>query len=160
MSNEFNSPQLPAMGLIAGLEEDDRLFLSGYGDFLPVQEGQVLIEEGNEQKALYFVISGVLHVHTDKEDKRTLIARVQQGESLGEINIFDPGTASASVTAQSFSQVWKATREDLEAFIEAYPEAGIKLLIALVAELSRRIRHVNDKLVAVEVEHSYQNFWD
>ena len=133
MSNEFNSPQLPAMGLIAGLEEDDRLFLSGYGDFLPVQEGQVLIEEGNEQKALYFVISGVLHVHTDKEDKRTLIARVQQGESLGEINIFDPGTASASVTAQSFSQVWKATREDLEAFVEAYPEAGIKLLIALVA---------------------------
>ena len=148
------------MGLVSGLDEDDRMLLSGYGDFLPMQEGQVLIEEGKEQNALYFVISGMLHVHTDKDDKRTLIARVQSGESLGEINIFDPGAASASVTAQSFSQIWKATRDDIEAFIEAYPEAGNKLLKAFTAELSRRIRHVNEKLVAVEAEAAYQNFWD
>lgn len=160
MSQEFNSPQLPATGLVAGLEEEDRLLLSSYGDFLPVQEDQVLIEEGQNQDALYFVISGVLHVHTDKDNKRTLIARVQAGESLGEINIFDPGTASASVTAKSFSQVWKATREDIEAFMQAYPEPGNRLLTALVAEMSRRIRHMNDKLVAVEAEAAYQNFWD
>ncbi|MCP5538141.1 MAG: cyclic nucleotide-binding domain-containing protein [Akkermansiaceae bacterium] len=159
MSQEFNSPHLPATGLVAGLEEEDRLLLSGYGDFLPVQEGQLLIEEGQDQDALYFVISGVLHVHTDKDNKRTLIARVQAGESLGEINIFDPGTASASVTAKSFSQVWKATREDIEAFMTAYPEPGNRLLSALVAEMSRRIRHMNDKLVAVEAEAAYQNFW-
>ena len=64
------------------------------------------------------------------------------------------------MTAQSFSQVWKATREDIEAFMEAYPEAGNRLLTALVSELSRRIRHVNEKLVTVEAEAAYQNFWD
>jgi len=159
MSQEFNSPHLPAMGLVAGLEEEDRLLLSGYGDFLPVQEDQMLIEEGQTQNSLYFVISGILHVHTDKDNKRTLIARVQAGESLGEINIFDPGTASASVTSKSFTQVWKATREDIEAFMVAYPEPGNRLLTALVGEMSRRIRHMNDKLVAVEAEAAYQNFW-
>lgn len=147
------------MGLVAGLEEEDRLLLSSYGDFLPVQEDQLLIEEGQNQDSLYFVISGVLHVHTDKDNKRTLIARANAGESLGEINIFDPGTASASVTAKSFSQVWKATREDIEAFMTAYPEAGNRLLTALVAEMSRRIRNMNDKLVAAEAEAAYQNFW-
>ncbi|MEJ6573426.1 MAG: Crp/Fnr family transcriptional regulator [Akkermansiaceae bacterium] len=160
MSQEFNSPHLPAMGLVAGLDEEDRLLLSGYGDFLPVQQDQVLIEEGQTQDSLYFVISGVLHVHTDNDNKRTLIARVQAGESLGEINIFDPGTASASVTSKSFSQVWKATREDIEAFMVAYPQPGNLLLTALVREMSRRIRHMNDKLVAVEAEAAYQNFWD
>ncbi|BDS08315.1 hypothetical protein NT6N_33550 [Oceaniferula spumae] len=160
MSTEFNSPQIPAMGLVAGLEEDDRLLLSGYGEFLPVQEDQLLIQEGQEQDALYFVISGILHVHTDKDNKRTLIARVTPGESLGEINIFDPGTASASVTAKSFSQVWKATREDVEGFMTEYPEAGNLLLTAMVAEMSRRIRHMNDKLVSVEAEAAYQSFWD
>jgi CRP/FNR family cyclic AMP-dependent transcriptional regulator len=159
MSQEFNSPQLPAMGLVARLEEEDRLLLSGYGNFLPVQEGQVLIEEGHNQDSLYFVISGVLHVHTDADNKRTLIARVAAGESLGEINIFDPGTASASVTAKSFTQIWKATREDIEAFTTAYPEAGNRLLTALIGEMSRRIRHMNEKLVAVEGESAYQNFW-
>ena len=80
--------------------------------------------------------------------------------SYGEINIFDPGTASASVTSKSFSQVWKATREDIEAFMVAYPQPGNLLLTALVREMSRRIRHMNDKLVAVEAEAAYQNFWD
>ena len=159
MSEQFNSPQLPAMGLVAGLEEDDRMLLSGYGEFLPVQENQMFIEEGEKQNSLYFVISGVLHVHTNQGGKRTLIARVQAGESVGEINIFDPGTASASVTAQSFTQVWKASREDFEAFIEAYPEAGNKLLTACIVELSRRIRHMNQKLVGMETEASYQSFW-
>ena len=147
------------MGLVAGLEDDDRLLLSDYGEFLPVQENQLLIEEGQQQHSLYFVISGVLHVHTDHDGKRTLIARVQAGESIGEINIFDPGTASASVTAQSFSQIWKASREDFEAFVEAYPEAGNRLLTGFIAELSRRIRHMNQKLVTMETEASYRNFW-
>jgi CRP/FNR family cyclic AMP-dependent transcriptional regulator len=159
MSQEFNSPQLPAMGLVARLEEEDRLLLSGYGNFLPVQEGQVLIEEGHNQDSLYFVISGVLHVHTDADNKRTLITRVAAGESLGEINIFDPGTASASVTAKSFTQIWKATREDIEAFMKAYPEAGNQLLTALIGEMSRRIRHMNEKLVVLKAEDAYQSFW-
>jgi CRP/FNR family cyclic AMP-dependent transcriptional regulator len=159
MSQEFNSPQLPAMGLVADLEEDDRLFLSGYGEFLPVHESQTLIEEGQDQDSLYFVISGILHVHTDRDDKRTLIARIQEGESIGEINIFDPGKASASVTAKSFSQVWKATRDDFEAFVQAYPEAGNRLLTALITELSKRIRHVNEKLVNMETGAIYQSFW-
>ncbi len=159
MSTEFNSPQLPATGLVACLEEEDRLLLSGYGDFLPVQEDQVLIEEGQNQDSLYFVISGILHVHTDNDNKRTLIARVSEGESLGEINIFDPGTASATVTAKSFSQVWRATREDIESFVTAYPEAGNRLLTALIGEMSRRIRHMNQKLVSVEAEAAYQSFW-
>lgn len=159
MSQEFNSPQLPATGLVAELEEEDRLLLGDYGDFLPVQEGQVLIEEGHNQDALYFVISGVLHVHADANNKRTLIARVTAGQSLGEINIFDPGTASATVTAKSFTQIWKATREDVELFTTAYPKAGNRLLSALIGEMSRRIRHMNEKLVVVKEEAAYQNFW-
>ena len=157
MSEEFNSPQLPASGLLTGLDETDRLALSTYGDFIPVHAGQLLIEEGNQQDALYFVISGTLHVHTDKDGKRTLITRIGPGESIGEINLFDPGTASASVTAQSFSQVWKATRRDFEAFVQAYPEVGEHILVALVGELSRRIRFLNGKLIAMEV--SYQELW-
>jgi len=157
MSEEFNSPQLPASGILIGLSEEDRSLLSGYGEFRPVHEGQGLIEEGDDQDALYFVISGILHVHTNTDDKHTLIARIGAGESIGEINLFDPGKASASVTAQSFSQVWKTTRHDLETFIQNYPELGEHLLVALISELSRRIRHLNGKLLAMG--SFYQNLW-
>ena len=89
-----------------------------------------------------------------------LLTRIEPGESIGEINIFDPGTASATVTAKSFAQVWKANREDVEGFMSAYPEAGNHLLSAMVAEMSRRIRYMNDKLASAEAEAAYQNFWD
>ena len=157
MSDDIPTAQLPATGLLAGLSSKDRDLLSCYGQFLPIEEGHCLIEEGNDQDSLYIVISGILHVHTDKDDKHTLIARIGPGESIGEINLFDPGVASASVTAQSLTKIWKATRRDFETFVQAYPDVGEHLLVALVTELSKRIRHLNGKLLAMEA--FYQNLW-
>lgn len=155
----FNKPELPALGIIADLEEADRGLLSGYGEFLPVQDGTTLITEGTPQNSLYFLISGILHVHTEKDNKRTLIGRVEPGETIGEIAVFDPGPASANVTAQGFCQIWKASREDLTAFLAAYPDAAGHLLIGLVSEMSQRIRRMNEKLSTAELETSLQNFF-
>jgi CRP-like cAMP-binding protein len=159
MSSSFDKPELPALGIIAGMAADDRRLLSDYGEFLPVQKDSDLITEGQDQDSLYFVISGVLHVHSTKNNKRTLIARIAAGETIGEINLFDPGTASANVTAQEFSQVWRANREDITAFLEAYPEATGRLLIGMVAEMSRRIRHMNQKLASAELGAALQGFF-
>lgn len=155
----FNRPELPALGIIAGMDADDRRLLSDYGEFLPLQKDSNLIKEGQEQNSLYFIISGVLHVHTMKDDKRTLIARIAAGETIGEINLFDPGTASANVTAQEFSQIWRATREDINSFLEAYPEAAGRLLIGMVGEMSRRIRNMNQKLASAELSAALQGFF-
>lgn len=159
MSESFNSPEIPATGIMVGLDEDDRRLLGDYGEFLPVHPDQVLIQEGGGQDSLYFVISGVLHVHTDTKEKRTLVARIGAGETLGEVNLFDPGEASASVTAKEFSQVWKANRDDLEQFSEAYPAASARLLTGILAELSKRLRRMNEKLATREAEAAFQSFW-
>ncbi len=157
MTTEFNRPELPALGIVADLEEDDRVLLSNYGEFLPVQAGQLLIEEGGPQDSLYFVISGLLHVHTLANEKPLFIARVEAGESLGEINLFDPSTASASVTAKEFSSVWRATRADMELFLESYPAAAARLLMNISREMSRRIRKINAKVASAEMRGAYMS---
>lgn len=159
MSTEFNRPELPALGIVSRLEEEDRALLSNYGEFLPVQEGDVLIEEGADQDSLVFLISGLLHVVTEKDSKIVLLARIEPGESIGEINLFDPAKASASVISKSFSQVWKARRSDLEEFLAAYPEAAGRLMIGLLSEMSRRLRHMNDKLASTELQSALQEFF-
>ena len=160
MSNDtFSTPELPALGIVADLDDDDRRLLSDYGEFLPVQAGNDLITEGQKQDRLYFVISGILHVHTTKDNKRTLIARIAPGVTIGEINMFDPGTASATVTAQEFSQIWAATRDDLNAFLEAYPAPAGRLLVGMVSEMSKRIRNMNEKLASVEMGVALQGFF-
>ena len=160
MSNpDFNKPELPALGIVAELDADDRRLLSDYGEFLPVKEGTNLITEGEAQDSLYFVISGILHVHTEKDNKRTLIGRIEAGETIGEVSIFDPGNASANVTAQGFCQVWKATHDDVNAFLSAYPQPAGRLLIGILGELSRRIRRMNEKLSTAELETAIQQFF-
>lgn len=156
---DFSTPELPALGIMATLEEEDRRLLSDYGEFLPVHADQKVIEEGEKQNALYFVITGLLHVHSLKDNKRTLLARVGPGETIGEINVFDPGKASANVTAKEFSQIWKAKRDDFEGFLKAYPEAGGRLLIEILAEMSRRIRTTNERLSDAELNAAVQSMW-
>ena len=160
MSDSFNRPEIPATGIMSGLDEEDRRLLGDYGEFLPVHPDQILITEGKEQDSLYFIISGVLHVHTDTKDKRTLVARVVAGETLGEVNLFDPDTASASVTAKEFSQIWKANREDFEQFKSSYPAAAAALLAGILREMSQRLRRMNEKLATREAEAAFHSFWD
>jgi CRP-like cAMP-binding protein len=155
----FDRPEIPAVGIAALLEDEDRLLLSNYGEFLPVQPEQLLIEEGRPQDSLYFVISGVLHVHTLHEGKPALLARIEGGATIGEVNVFDPATASASVTAKAFSQVWRADRGAIDDYVAAYPEAGTRLLLGLLREMSQRIRNMNEKLAVAELEAALRSYW-
>jgi CRP-like cAMP-binding protein len=88
-----------------------------------------------------------------------LIARIEAGETIGEVNAFDPGTASASVTSKEFSQIWKASRSDIDAFVTAYPEAGSRLLSGIISCMSRRIRHMNERLADHESLANAERWW-
>ena len=149
LSLKFKAPA-PAVGLLAGLSEEKRKLLCAYGDFINLEDGQQLIEEGDNQDFFYLVISGALQVHAYRNGHYTPIADMGPGDSIGEINLFNPGKASASVIAHSRVQIWKVTRYCLETIIQSDPELGMHLLIALVSKLSRRIRSLNGKFLAVE----------
>ena len=56
-----------------------------------------------------------------------------------------------SVLAIEPSQYWVITRQDLEDFINNYPEAGIQILIGVAATLGRRLRGVT-KMLAEQTE--------
>lgn len=146
MSSDFSTPELPAKGIIEPLGDDDRMLLSSYGEFLPVHERQVLIEEGHQQNSLFFVISGTLHATTTRSGRPVLLGRIGPGETIGEINIFHPGLASATVTAIEFTQIWRIDRQSLEDFMNVSPLPASHLLIGISSTLSRRLRETNDKV--------------
>jgi CRP/FNR family cyclic AMP-dependent transcriptional regulator len=159
MSEKLLRPELPSVGIVADIEAGDRALLGNYGEFLPAQAGQMLIRAGDDQEHLYLVISGLLHVTIMVEGRVKLVARVEAGETLGEVNVFDPEKASATVTAQEFSQIWKANRDDIDQFVKAYPEAGNTLLSGIITVMCRRIRNMNDKLADNETMEIRGKFW-
>ncbi len=156
---KLTRPELPRFGILKGMEDEDRVHLSDFGEFLPAHPKQQIITNGMAQDSLYLVVSGLLHVHLTIDGREKLITRIEAGETLGEVNLFDPAVASASVTAQEFSQIWKANRADIEAFVETYPKAGCDLLSGILAGMSRRIRNMNERLTDHESQNELLRMW-
>lgn len=145
MSEEF-TPQLPALGFAKDLDEKALSALGSFGQFVTLNEGDHLIEEGQSQDCLFLVISGNFHVTTAATGRDVLLGQLKAGNMIGEVNIFDPGQASANVTAHSLSQAWKIDRSSLEKFLENNSEAAARVLVGVSTQLSKRLRKTNEKV--------------
>jgi len=152
--------QLPAIGFLDGIPEEHRSFLACFGKYHRPGEGDSLIVEGAPQDSLYVILAGKLHIVTEaNNDRPLLLASLGPGDSIGEINLFDPGTASATAIARGSAQVWSLSRAELDSFLEADPVIGVSVLRALLGQLSKRIRVMNDKLATAEKKSTLHDFW-
>lgn len=136
---------LPEMGFATDFDSEERSQLGNFGEFLSLDEGDVLIQEGHTQDSLFLVVSGKLHVQTDVAGRAVLLGILKAGDTVGEVNIFDSGTASASVISNTFSQIWKIDRARLEQYLEAHPRTAARLLVNVSTQLSKRLRRANEK---------------
>ena len=159
--NHPNTPasELPAIGFLADVSAEHRSFLACFGRFLRPESGDVLITEGERQEALYVILSGSLHIVSAATDREMLLATLGAGDSIGEINLFDPATASATAIFRSSGFVWALSREELDAFQDADPAAAVSVLRGLLRQVSKRIRSMNEKLATAEHKASFHNFW-
>lgn len=139
-------PQLPALGFAADLNEQARKALGAFGEFVTVNDGEHLIEEGQSQDSLFLVIMGNFHVSTKATGRDVLLGQLKTGNMMGEVNIFDPSLASATVSAHSLSQAWKIDRSSLEQFLEENPNAAARVLVGIATQLSKRLRKTNEKV--------------
>jgi CRP-like cAMP-binding protein len=146
MPDTLSRPTLPTFSWIGHLKQDDRELLSSYGEFFPGHPGNVIIEEGAMQTEVFVVISGKLEVRARQDDgSEILLAQIGPGETLGEISLFDPGPAAATVSAVEFSQLWRIADADLMHFMQENPGAGNVLLRTLASILAQRLRQMNPR---------------
>lgn len=151
--------ELPAVGFLAAVSAEHRAFLACFGKFLRPHTGEVLIAEGDSQESLYLVLAGALHIVSSVDERPVLLAAFGEGDSIGEINLFDPATASATAVMRSEGLIWSLSRSELEAFLASDPEAGISVMRGLLQEVAKRIRSMNEKLVTAEQRASLHHFW-
>ena len=134
------------MGFVEDLTDDERAKLAEYGEAIDANHGDTIITEGDEQDSLFLIIMGSFHVQTETTGRVVLLGNMKAGDTIGEVNIFDPGKASASVVAKSMAQAWKIDRSSLERYLEENPEAAARLLVTVATQLSKRLRKTNEKV--------------
>ncbi len=137
---------LPEMGFATNFDLEERTQLGNFGEFIALSDGEILIDEGHTQDALFMVVSGTFHVQTVVTGRPVLLGTLKAGNTIGEINMFDPGQASASVVSKSFSEVWRIDRARLEQYLEAHPRTAARLLVNIATQLSKRLRKTNEKV--------------
>jgi CRP/FNR family transcriptional regulator, cyclic AMP receptor protein len=157
--NSSTLSEIPAIGYLVDVSEEHRKFLAGFGKFVRLDAGLRLINEGEPQDVLYLILSGTLHVTANADGRSVLLATLTMGDTIGEINLFDPIAASANVTSIKHSLIWSLTRGELETLFQTDPKVGISLMKGILRQVSSRIRGMNDKLITSQKEVFF-DFWN
>lgn len=138
---------LKAVGILSFLDEEALEALKYHGTFGEYGTGEVIIHEGERQYSLWVVLSGKLEVFVETSGKEVKIAEISEGDCLGEVSIFEPGEASASVRVVETAVLWNLEVEQLQRYFEKLPVAGGQLMLGIAQLLSRRLRSSNQQIL-------------
>ena len=133
------------------LKADIERFLRGE-DRAPTEvfpAGAKVIEEGQEGRAAYVIVSGRCVVYKVRDGERVVLREMGPGEVFGETAVFTARPCSATVEALTELTVKVMTRESVAESLGLDSWAG-----AFVRALAERFREVDDRLRALQHEES------
>jgi CRP/FNR family cyclic AMP-dependent transcriptional regulator len=146
---------LPRTGILSFLDDEFRELLIGYGAVKATNVGEVVIQEGAPQTHLYVVSMGVYAVTTKAAGRDVQLDSVEPGDCFGEVSLFQPGPASATVTSVQAGQLWYMESAHLQQFLFDAPHAGCALILGINTILSRRLKRANAVIRANEIVPSF-----
>lgn len=112
------------------------------------KSGERILEEGTIVNHLYIVCEGVVHVRRMAQTREVLMGRLGVGAFFGEINLFDPGTSTASIYAMKTpTRLAQISYEELRNFMGSNPVTGYKIVSAMMTGVCQRLRQTSARLV-------------
>ena len=97
-------------------------------EFWSYDEGEVMIQEGDEGKEFFILLLGVASVQKQvAEGLPKEVAVLFPRDSFGEISTLAGTKRSATIIAKAASLVARISREDLQKVIERHPQLGESL---------------------------------
>jgi CRP-like cAMP-binding protein len=122
------------------------------GGFVPLvrerhcSKGALILSQGDRGEALFLIGRGQVKVTVVAEDGREVILSVlKAGDFFGEMALVDDEPRSAHVVAMEDTTLLQLRREDFRARLRSSPEVAI----ALLRELSRRLRRADDTIASL-----------
>jgi CRP-like cAMP-binding protein len=134
---------LSRTGILAFMDEESRRQFASYGSLVSTMPGEVLIREGEVNTHLYIVLNGTFNITTEALGNEVHLDTVGAGDCLGEVAIFNPDRASATVTSLQAGQLWSIDVDSLQQFLLDWPSSGCAAILGINIILSRRLKRAN-----------------
>ena len=117
------------------------------------EEGEYMFETGQPGAAMFVIEDGeVLITRKNSDGEEVQLARLKNGESLGELALLDSSPRSASAYVSKPSTAMAIFREDLDKLLDTNPELGGKVMKRLAVIIGMRLKATNDLLMTKEEE--------
>ncbi|MFP5246745.1 MAG: cyclic nucleotide-binding domain-containing protein [Thermoanaerobaculia bacterium] len=104
----------------------------------------IILSEGNANRALHIVRSGRIRVSRRVQDREVSLCDLVEGQTFGELSIIEDGVASATLRAVTETEVLSISMTDLAAFLRNKPAAAAKFWREIAIDLRRRLLQTND----------------
>ena len=129
--------------LFAGLSDAEAAVLSTFVEPLTVEAETVVVRQGDEADALYFVQTGEVEVRSRAADGSTTpVARMGAGDFFGEIGVLTGGSRLADVVAVEQTELLRLSKTNYEQYlaqvVEVDQEVG-RTAAVRAGEAARRL---------------------
>lgn len=114
------------------------------GNYAP---DRLLIREGDHQDRFYVIFAGEVEIFRTTPDRDIHLGNLCAGQFFGEMNLFDPGDATASVRALTPVRTLEISNAQFREFIQQKPELAADFTFQLAETIVKRFRDTNSALL-------------
>ncbi len=154
---------LSTIAYFHGLNEDELESVKPLAFEKRYERGDIIIYEGDEASAIYFVKSGAVKIFkTSIEGKEQILSIVRPGDTFNDVAVFDEGVNPASAQAMGEVVLYELGQSELDALIQNHPKIAhntikvlaeqVRRLVTLVEDLS--FRHVIGRVAKILLEYA------
>jgi CRP/FNR family transcriptional regulator, cyclic AMP receptor protein len=101
--------------------------------------GQVLIDQGANDRTLFFIEKGALSVHLIGDKGQMQLAILNPGSVVGEGAFFSRMPRSANVVSTGSARVWRLTAIRFAEMANRQPNLALEMVLGLGAVIAKRM---------------------
>ena len=149
MTNQDRYDVLRESKLAAELSEEQCRVLSQRVTLRDLEEGEILVTEGESDNHLYTIIKGTLDVVKNAgRPEEIVLFSIGAGDFVDELGFMDGSVHYASLVASEGTRVLGIEREKLESLLASHPDIVYKVMRAIV----RAVHQIQRQLSMQSVE--------
>lgn len=135
--------------LFADLPESFLREILGITTTVRAYNGQTLIEEGDDSREIFLLLSGKVKIQIESITPYVEIGitKLGSGEVIGEMALLQNGPRCATVVASEASELARIPAAGLQKLMERHPEIGVILMRNLARILAERLRGMNRRMI-------------
>lgn len=119
-------------------------FFDKNNKLIDLSKGDILYEQGQECDTMFLLYTGKmgLYYNYGKENEICLATICEKGSSLGEMGLLEGEPRNGTAVALEDTKVLEIRKDNLEAFLFAHPNGGVKM----IQDLANRFKSVSMQL--------------